>query len=197
MQVLIADLHEHAAARREQLAREKQPVAHVGEIRVQAQLPRVAVGFHHLRLAREVLVVSVRDVALAHERLEVAAELHAVGRVDVDHLHLAAQSLVVQERVHHDERVAEDQAVHPLVGILVGLEHLVGDRVPGIPEHFPEVRLLVCFVADEGLDDGFGGEALVYEERQRRDVEGQALGLARPVEERAAQALELINRLLE
>ena len=47
---------------------------------------------------------------------------------------------------------------------------------------------------DQRLDDGLGREALVDEERQRRDVEREALGLAGPVEERPTEALQRARR---
>ena len=55
-------------------------------------VPGVAVGLDHLRLAGEVLLL-VLHVALADLGLEVAGELDAVGRVDVDHLDLAGEVL--------------------------------------------------------------------------------------------------------
>ena len=43
--------------------------------------------------------------------LEVRVELDAVGRVEVDALHLAAQPLALGERCHHLQAVAEDHPV--------------------------------------------------------------------------------------
>ena len=57
----------------------EQTVPHVGQVRVEAQLPGVAVGLDHLRLAGQVLVVVVFDVALADEGLEVGAEFTPYG----------------------------------------------------------------------------------------------------------------------
>ncbi|MGC8908126.1 MAG: hypothetical protein ACP5M0_11880 [Desulfomonilaceae bacterium] len=55
---------------------------------------------------------------------EVGAVLDAVGRVEVDHLHLAGHALFFEERVHHQERIAGDQAVRPAVLVLVELDGL-------------------------------------------------------------------------
>ena len=52
--------------------------------------------------------------------LPVGAEPDAVRRVDVDHLDLAAQVLLLGEAGHHEQRVAEDQPVRPVA--LVGVE---------------------------------------------------------------------------
>ncbi len=37
----------------------------------------------------------------------------------VDRLHLAAQPLVVEERVHHDQRIAQDHAIDPAILVLI------------------------------------------------------------------------------
>ena len=60
-------------------------------------------AFDHLGLASQVLVRSVLDVALAHERLKIRAEFDSIWRVDVDHLHLPAEALVLEQAVHHDQ----------------------------------------------------------------------------------------------
>ena len=89
VQILVGDLHKNATGGSEQLAADQQPVSQVGEVRVQAEFPRVAVpGPSPARAS--VLVVVVLHVP-PHERLEVRAELHAVRGVHVDHLHLTAQ----------------------------------------------------------------------------------------------------------
>src|ERR1700674_1444292 len=50
-------------------------------------------------------------VPLTDKRLEVAAELHAIRRVHVNHLDLSAQALVVQKRVHHHQGITENHPV--------------------------------------------------------------------------------------
>ena len=77
----------------------------------------------------QVFILAVLHVALVDERLEVGAVLDAVGRVDVDHLHLAGHALLFQQRVHHQQAVARDQAVGPAVGVLVELDRLAQRRV--------------------------------------------------------------------
>src|SRR2546422_11660217 len=52
--------------------------------------------------------------------LKVRVVADSVRRVDVDHLHLAAYTLVVQQRLHHLQRVAANQLVLP--ALLVGVE---------------------------------------------------------------------------
>ena len=199
VQILIADLHENAAAGRQQFPGQQQPFAHIRQIAMQPEFPGVAVGLDHLRLAREIVIVVVLHVAFSDKRLEIAAELHAVGRVHVDHLHLAAEVLVVQKRVHHHQRIAEDHAVGPAVAELVGAQDLVGDRVLRIAEEAEErgLRFLGAAVPGQGLDDRLGREPLVNEQRERGDLEACPLGLARPIQERPREPLELVDGILE
>lgn len=67
----------------------------------------------------------------------------------------------------------------------------------GITEQIEHVRLLVGLVADERLDDGPRGEPFVHEERQRRHVERQTLGLTRPVQERSTEPPQVLDCLGE
>ena len=75
------------------------------------------------------VVIAVLDIPFSDKGLEVRSEFHAVGRVHVDHLDLAAHALVMEQRVHHHQGVSQDHSVDPLVPVHIGLEHLVGDRV--------------------------------------------------------------------
>ena len=52
-------------------------------------------------------------------------------------------------------------------------------------------------MTDECLDDGFGRETLVDEERQCGNVEGKALCLPCPIEKRAGQTFQLLDGLSE
>ena len=149
-----------------------------------AQLPGVPVRLHHLRLAHHVFVVAVGHVALAHEGLEVRAELHRVGRIHVDGLHLAAEALVSGEGVHHHQGIAEDQPVHPPVAVLVCLEQPIADGEVALPEEIEHVHLAVAGMPLQGLQDRGSGQPLVHEQGQGRHVEGEPLGLPGPVERR-------------
>lgn len=51
MHILIANLDKHTAAFGQQFAGHGQPVAQVGQVRVDAQFPRIAEGFDLLWLA--------------------------------------------------------------------------------------------------------------------------------------------------
>ncbi len=127
--VLIADLDEARPALMQKLPGEKEAVAQVGQVRVDAEFPSVAEGPDHLRLLGQVVVLAVLDVALVDEGLEVAAVADAIRRVDVDHLHLAGHAFLFEQGVHHQQGVARDQAVRPVVGVLVELDGLAQRRV--------------------------------------------------------------------
>ena len=143
-----------------------------------AQFPGVPEGFDHLRLGGQVLVLAVRYLSLVREGLEVGAVLDAVGRVDVDHLHLAAHALLLEEAVHHQQAVARDQAVAPVVRVLVELDRPAKGRVLLLGL---EQRLLARAVAlAYRLDDGAGVDPLVDVERNGRNRKRSPLGLARP-----------------
>ena len=57
MHILVADLHEDRAALGEQIARDGQPVAQIGQVGVDAVAPGVAEGADLLRLAGDVVLV--------------------------------------------------------------------------------------------------------------------------------------------
>src|SRR5690242_14158376 len=97
MHVFIADLHEDRTRIGEEIAGDSEAVAEVREIAVDTVTPRVAEGFDLLRLAGDVAGVAVLHVATRGRPLEVAVELNAVGRVDIDALHFAAEAFAFSE----------------------------------------------------------------------------------------------------
>src|SRR5438874_9672315 len=105
------------------------------------------------------------NITLPNKRLKIRAELHTVWRIDVNHLDLPAQALVMQQRVHYDERVPQDHSVNPFILVLIGTEDLVGNRVLRIAKQLKHVGLLVTFVPLQSLKNGFGREPLVNEQR--------------------------------
>ena len=89
MDIFIADLHEDGAGIGEEIAGDGEAIPQVGEVAVDAVAPGVAEGFDLLGLAGDVVGLAVLHVAAGGGPLEVAVELDAVGRVEVDALHLA------------------------------------------------------------------------------------------------------------
>ena len=83
--------------------------------------PRIPKGFHLLRLAGNVLGFAVFYVPAGGGPLEVGVELDAVGWVDVDTLHLAAQSLPLRQGRHYLQTIPQDHAVAPVGLVLVEL----------------------------------------------------------------------------
>ena len=100
MDIFIANLHEDGAGIGEEIAGDGEAVAEVGKVTMDAVAPGVAEGFDLLGLAGDVVGVAVLDVAAGGGPLEVAVELDAVGRVEVDALHLAAQALALGQAGH-------------------------------------------------------------------------------------------------
>ena len=84
-----------------------------------AVVPGVTEGLHHFRFARDVADRTVLHVRRLRRGLPVRIELDAVGRIKVDHLHLAAKALVLGKGRHHLQRVAEDHAVLPPFFVIV------------------------------------------------------------------------------
>lgn len=98
--------------------------------------------------------------------LEVAVELDAVGRVEVDALHLPAQTLALGEAGHDLEGVAEDHAVAPVlvVGVELGLVRALGNTVEvgeEIGGDHPLVVLAFLGRAQQVVDEGLGMDLLL------------------------------------
>ena len=83
--------------------------------------PCVAECFYLLRLASDVIDVAVLHIAARRGPLKIGVELDAIGRIDVDALHLAPQSLALRQRRHHLQAVAEDHPIGPMRIVLVEL----------------------------------------------------------------------------
>src|SRR5206468_9471905 len=101
MQVLLADLHEDRAAGMQEFPREAQTIAQIGQVGVDAELPRVSERADNLRLARQITIATVTNIPLVNERLEVRSVSHAIRWVAVDHLDLLSATLLPEHRLHH------------------------------------------------------------------------------------------------
>ena len=165
-----------------------------------AVAPGVAERLHLLRLARDVLRPAVAHVAARRRPLEVRVESDAVGRVDVDALHLAAQALALRQRGHHLQAVAEDHAVRPVGVVLVEVRAVGALRQP--VEVGEEVCLIHAFrdrvvlrrlvaPAAQVVDQHLGVHLLLDVERRRlNDEVGEILlVLAAPDELRVEVAV--------
>src|SRR5208337_831022 len=126
------------------------------------ELPSVTKSTNLLGLTTSVLCLAVFDGAFSSANLPVRPELDAVGWVDVDHLHLALEPLLLGKAGHDMERVPQDHAVRPLLIMLVKLDLAV--EIHGV-EVVEEARQKAArfglgplprlngFDDDSGLDD--------------------------------------------
>ena len=196
MDVLVANLHEDRAALGQQVARHGQPVAQISQVGVDAVAPGVSKSLHLLGLAGDVRGLAVLHVTAGGGPLEVGVEADAVGRVDIDALHLAAQALALRQRCHHLQAVAEDHAVRP-VGVMaveLGRRRAVGQPVEIGEEVGRGRRLLLppfLRLAQQVVDQDFWVHLLLDVERRRLDDEigGVLLVLAAPDELRVEVAV--------
>ena len=188
VQVLVADLHEATPALVQQLTGKKKAVPQVGEVGVDPQLPRIPKGADHLGLLRQVFVPAVGHLPLVDEGLEIGAVADPVRRIDVDHLYLAAQPLLLEETVHDQQAVARDQTVGPVVAVLVELDGLPDGRV--LVRSLEHGQLRVGAIAfPYGLDDGARVDPFVDVEGDARHLEGGVFRLARPLQLRVEMGI--------
>jgi len=169
---------------------------------VDAQLPGIPKGLDHLGLGGQIFVLAVLDVALVDEGLEVAAVFDAVGRVDVDHLHLPGHAFLGEQAVHHQQTVSGDQTVGPAAVVLVELDGLV--KWQRLLEPGLQPVVLVRRIGNAGLacaqalaqrgEDGGRVDALVHVQADGVHIEAGALGLAGPVEIGRRAAFQLGQR---
>src|SRR5437867_7437207 len=103
MDILIADLYETRSTLMQKFARQQQAVTKISQVRMDAQFPCISEGTDHLRFLSQIFVLPVFYITPVNERLEVGAVPDAVRRVYVDHLHLTGQSLLLNQRVHHQQ----------------------------------------------------------------------------------------------
>jgi hypothetical protein len=173
---------------------------------VDAVPPGVAERLHLLGLARDVGLLAVLHVARLRRHLPVGVELDAVGRVEIDALHLPPQPLALGETRHHLQAVTQDHAVRPVLAVLIELGALLGvvEAVEVGEVVLEQARLLVLrrrraslsCALHQVLDDRLRMHLLLDVERRRVDHEVRPVlpVLAAPDELRLAD-LDLARRL--
>ena len=97
MDVDVADLDEQRAAVGEQLAGQHGSFVDAVEVRVDAVAVAVAEGSQRHGVADGQAVELLGGFELGDRGLEVGLEVLSVGRVEVDHLHLAAQAVLGEQ----------------------------------------------------------------------------------------------------
>jgi len=145
-----------------------------------AQLPCVPKGPDLLRLAGQVLILAILHVPLIHEGLEVAAILHSIGWIDVDHLHLAGHALLLQKGIHDQEGIPGNETIGPAMRMLVELYCCPHRRI--LVRKLEERGLDLAAALPDCLDDGLGIYALMDMQGDCRDLERGVLSLACPDE---------------
>ena len=111
-----------------------------------ANMPSVSVRPDHFQLSGEIGLF-VLHISSSNLRLEVAPVLDPVGRVDVDHLHLARQVFSVGKRRHDLQAVTQDHPVRPVDVVLIELDRLVV-LLLGVAEERPLDILPCCHLED-------------------------------------------------
>lgn len=89
MHILVADLHKDRARISQQIARHRQPVTQISQVTVDPIAPRIPECLHLFRFASDVAEAAVLHVAARRAPLEIAIELDAIRRVQIDALDLA------------------------------------------------------------------------------------------------------------
>ena len=208
MNVLIPNLHKDRSTLTQQIPRNRQPIPQIRQIRVNPVPPRIPERLHLLRLAADVFGFAVLHVPARRRPLEVRVELDAVGRVEVDALHLAAQPLALGERRHHLQAVAEDHPVRPVGVVLIELGAGVfarqaveiGEQVDLEPRLAREpLRLRRLAVSQQVVDQRLRMHLLLDEERRRlhHQVRPVLPVLAAPDELRVQVAVSAFVRNLD
>src|ERR1700683_1728061 len=113
----------------QQFSSEKQAVAKVREVGVDAKFPGVAEGADHFRFLREVLVFAVFNVTAIDEGLKIGTVADTVRRINVNHLNLPTQALFFEERIHDEKRISGDEAVGPAVRVTVEIDGFAKRRI--------------------------------------------------------------------
>jgi len=150
-----------------------QSIPKVTKVRVNPQLPGIPKGFDLLGLTGQVLLFAVLHLAFARAHLPVGAKLNPIGRVHVDHLHLALQGLFLRQGGHHQQAVAQDHAVGPVLLVMVKIHQLFkGNVVEIVEERQLLLRLFFLRLFTHILDDGLGTDLLLDIDGHRRHFQG-------------------------
>ncbi len=101
--------------------RDSQPISQIGKITVDAVAPGVAKGLNLLRFAGDVADVAILNVAASGGPLEIAVELDAVGRIEIDALDAPAKPLPLGQTGHDLEGISQNHTVRPVLVMVIEL----------------------------------------------------------------------------
>ena len=88
------------------------------------QLPGISKSLDLLRLARGVIGLAILHIPFTRAHLPVRTELDPIGRIHVNHLHLALQSFFFCQRRHYQQAVPQDHAVGPVLLVVVEIDQV-------------------------------------------------------------------------
>lgn len=157
------------------------------------QFPCVPKCTDLVRLSGEIVVFSVRHTILIYERLKIGTIFDPIWRIDIDHLHLACHALFLNQAVHNQQAIPGNQAVAPVVLMLLELDGLAQGRVLLGQGKQRQLRGVVAVSSAYGLDDRARVDALVDMQGYCRQLKGCSLSLARPNELRVEMEIEGIT----
>jgi hypothetical protein len=117
---------------------------------------------------------TVSNVSLARTDLPVGREVDSIGRVHVDHLDLTRHQFPFYQRIHDQERIAQDKPVCPVHFVLVEL-NLLRQRKLRVSE-----KLALCLFALDGPNDGRRRNSFVNVQGHVFYVKGEPLSFPGP-----------------
>ncbi len=167
-----------------------------------AEFPSVSKRFDHLGFLVKVLIlIRVSQLSFVREGLKIRAVFDAIGRVDVDHLNLAAHALLGQQRVHHQEAVARHQPVRPALFVVVEIQRLAQRQVLERRREqvrLPPLRRRILALQPPGRigEDRRRVHPFVHMQRDGIDLDAGPLRFARPVQIGRLQPLQFLQRVL-
>ena len=175
MDVFIADLEEETAAIGEEFARDSQPVAEIRQVGVDAEFPCISECANLFGLECHVLLLRIADVWFSSADLPVASEFDAVRRIEVYRLHLAFECFLLGEGVHDEEGVAKDEAIVPVLFVLIELDaFLKFEGTESLKERFGLAIFLYRHFS-EHLNYGFGLD--VFLRVNRHGMHAECVGI--------------------
>ena len=122
MDVFIPNLHENRPGFVQKVTRHRKPIAQIGQVRVDAIFLCITKRFDLLRLAANLINLSILDIPRSCGDLPIRVEPDSIGRTEVNALNLPAQSLLLRKTCHHLQAVTKNKPVRPVLIVRVELQ---------------------------------------------------------------------------
>ncbi len=132
---------------------------------------------------RQIIVFAVFDITFIDERLKVRALFDTVWRVEINHLNAARHSFFDQQRIHHQQRVARNQTVRPIMTMFIKLDSFGKRqiRLVGLKKRRLKVRFFFR-LAPNGFDNRAWVNPFVNVKRDGRNIKARVFRLSRPLQ---------------